>query len=178
MPESLIWHQPPTTKIWQWVSAHFTHISLDHLIWNVAAFAILGSIIEQTSRKVLGLSLAAGIVGVNIYLLGMFQMNAYAGLSGVLNALLITALYFLYKQPAYKLASALTLVASLLKISVEYIYDFSLFSNLPWPAVPEAHMAGLIGGIVLVLILEVRLKKIMKSELVRFTELPAKACVD
>ena len=178
MPESLIWHQPPTTRIWQWVSAHFAHISVDHLVWNVAAFVILGSIIEQTSRKVLGLSLVAGIIGVNVYLLSMFQMSAYAGLSGVLNALLITALYFLYKQPAYKLASVLTLIASIAKIAVEYFYDFSLFSKLPWPAVPEAHMAGLVGGIVLVLVLEVRIKKLMKSDLVRFTEVPGKFCVN
>lgn len=178
MPEFLIWHQPPTTRIWQWVSAHFAHISLGHLVWNVAAFVILGSIIEQTSRKVLGLSLVAGVVGVNIYLLSLFQMSAYAGLSGALNALLITALYFLYKQPAYKLASVLTLIASIGKIAVEYVYEFSLFSKLPWPAVPEAHMAGLVGGIALVLFLEIRIKTLMKSDLVRFTEVPGKLCVD
>lgn len=174
MPESLIWHQQPNTQIWQWISAHFTHISTSHLIWNAAAFVILGSIIEQTSRKVLGLSLAAGIIGVNVYLLSMFEMSAYAGLSGVLNALLITALYFLYKQPAYKLASVLTLIASILKIVFEYSYNFSLFSKLPWPAVPEAHMAGLAGGIVLVLVLEVRIKRLMKSDLVRFTDVSTK----
>lgn len=171
MPDSLMW-QHSTTQIWQWLSTHFVHISLDHLAWNLIAFLILGSIIEQTSRKVLGLSLVAGIISVNVYLLTLFEMGAYAGLSGVLNSLLITALYFLYKQPGYRLASILTLIASILKIAVEYCYDLSLFSKLPWPAVPEAHIAGFAGGVILVLVLELRLKKLMKCSLVKFTDLP------
>jgi len=147
IPESLIWHQAEGFRIWQWLSAHFVHINAEHMTLNLIAFLILASIIEQTSRKVLGLALFSGIVGVNVYLTSLFQMDAYAGLSGALNALLITALYFLYKQP------------------------FSLFSSLPWPAVPQAHLAGLIGGGLLIAFLEIRKKRLMKSDLVRFDDL-------
>ena len=174
MPETLMWHTLPTTRFWQWVSAHFVHISISHLIWNCTALLLLGGIIEQTSRKVLGLAMVAGIAGVNLYLLSLFQMDAYAGLSGALNALLITALYFLYKQPTYKLASVVTFVLSVVKIAIEYRYDLSLFSNLPWPTVPEAHIAGFIAGFILVLVLEFRLKRLLKSDLISFSYLPMK----
>ena len=153
MPEQLLWHQGESLRVWQWVTAHVSHISIEHLTWNVAALLILGSIVEQTSRKVLGLAALAGVIGVNIYLATFFSLSAYAGLSGALNALLITALYFLYQQVGYKLASAITLVLSLAKIIVEYSFELSLFSKLPWPSVPQAHLAGLIGGAVLVLFL-------------------------
>lgn len=177
MPDVLMW-QHSSTQIWQWVSAHFVHISFGHLTWNLTAFLILGSIIEQTSRKVLGLSLMVGMIGVNVYLLTLFEMNAYAGLSGVLNSLLITALYFLYKQPDYRFASILTLIASVLKTAIEYRYNLTLFSELPWPAVPEAHIAGFVGGVILVLVLEFRLKKLMKCSLVKFTDLPTEHTVN
>ncbi len=171
MPEQLLWHQGESLRVWQWVTAHVSHISIEHLTWNVAALLILGSIVEQTSRKVLGLAALAGVIGVNIYLATFFSLSAYAGLSGALNALLITALYFLYQQVGYKLASAITLVLSLAKIIVEYSFELSLFSKLPWPSVPQAHLAGLIGGAVLVLFLEVRKRRLLNSELVSFNEL-------
>lgn len=171
IPESLIWHQAEGFRIWQWLSAHFVHINAEHMTLNLIAFMILASIIEQTSRKVLGLALFSGIVGVNVYLTSLFQMDAYAGLSGALNALLITALYFLYKQPGYRAASILTLIGSIAKIIAESIWDFSLFSSLPWPAVPQAHLAGLIGGGLLIAFLEIRKKRLMKSDLVRFDDL-------
>lgn len=168
IPETFIWHSAPSTQWWQWLSAHFVHISFDHLIWNVAALFILGSIIEQTSRIVLALSCLAGTIGVNLFLVSLFDMNAYAGLSGMLNALLITALYFLYKQHEYRTASIITLIGSLLKMWLECKFDLSFFTTLPWPAVPEAHLAGFLGGLVLVLFLEIRIKRLMKSDLVRF----------
>lgn len=172
VPESLIWQQAEGFRLWQWLTAHFVHINAEHIILNLAALMILGSIIEQTSRKVLGLALFAGIISVNIYLSSFFQMNAYAGMSGALNALLIIALYFLYKQPGYRVASVLTLIASIIKIGIEYAFDLSVMSNLPWPAVPEAHLAGLIGGSILVAFLDIRKKRLMKSDLVKFDNLP------
>jgi len=172
MPEQLIWHQGEATRVWQWISAHFSHISIEHLTWNIAALLILGGIIEQSSRKVLGLAIVCGIVGVNIYLATFFSLNAYAGLSGALNALLIVALYFLYQHADYKGASVITLVLSLIKILVEYSFELSLFSTLPWPAVPQAHLAGLVGGALLVIFLELRKHRLLNSELVTFDEVP------
>jgi len=174
MPEQFIWQHGLGLEIWRWISAHFVHINVDHLIWNLVAFGILASIIEQTSRKVLGLALAFGIIGVNIYLATFFSLNAYAGLSGTLNALLFIALYFLYQQPGYKLASIITLILSVAKIIVEFSFGLSLFSTLPWPSVPQAHFAGLISGGLLAAALELRKKRLLESDLVSFNDLPVK----
>ena len=171
MPEQLIWHQDDSTP-WQWVSAHFAHISAEHLILNLIALVALGGMIEQTSRKVLGLALMFGIAAVNIYLALFFHLNAYAGLSGALNALLVIALYFLYQQDGYKIACVATLALSLTKTLVEYSFNLSLFSTLPWPSVPQAHLAGLIGGALLALFLETRKRRLLNSELVSFNEVP------
>ena len=171
LPETLIWHQAEGFRFWQWLSAHFVHINTEHMTLNLVAFMVLGSIIEQTSRKVLSLALFSGIIAVNVYLTSLFQMDAYAGLSGALNALLTTALYFLYKQTGYRTASILTLIGSIAKIIVELNFDFSLFSSLPWPVVPQAHLAGLLGGALLVAFLEIRKKHLMNSDLVNFDDL-------
>ena len=171
IPEQLIWVQDDASQIWQWVSAHFSHISGDHLVWNIAALIILGGIIEQTSRKVLGLAMVSGIIAVNIYLATFYTLNAYAGLSGALNALLLVALYFLYQQAEYKTAALITLVIAVSKILIEYSFKLSLFSDLPWPSVPQAHLAGLIGGLSLVAFLELRKRRLLNSDLVAFADI-------
>jgi len=165
LPDHLVWHSGADRQNWQWVSAHFAHISGEHLIWNFTALLLLGSIIEQTSRVVLGLALVFGTVSVNIYLASLFTLDAYAGLSGVLNSLLLVALYFLYQLADYKAASVITLILSLVKIAVEYFFELSIFSTLPWPAVPEAHFAGLIGGAIFVIILDLHKRTLLKLDL-------------
>lgn len=153
MPDTLIWHQGEGQSVWQWLTAHFVHISTEHLLWNVVALLLLGSIIEQNSRFALLLALLAGVIGVNAYLALFYALDAYAGLSGVLNTVLVVALYQLYLKPEYKLASALTFVLSVMKVAAEYQLNLSLFSTLPWPPVPQAHFAGLVAGVGLVLML-------------------------
>ena len=155
MPENLVWQQD-ANNAWQLISAHFVHISPDHLTWNLIAFAILGGFIEQHSIKRLLLSLGIGIVCVSLYLITLFDMAAYAGLSGVLNTLLVTALYQIAKTPGYRTAAIFSFIASTAKIFVELIAGQALFSSMIWPPVPEAHLAGLIGGIVFCLITHVK----------------------
>lgn len=168
MPDHIMWHAQDGQRVWQWLSGHFVHISSQHLVWNIAALFILGSIIEQTSRRLLVAALMFGLIGVNLYLFLLFDLAAYAGLSGVLNSVLVIALYCLYQHPDFRAASLITLVLSLAKILVELSINHSLFSNLPWPPVPQAHLAGLIAGLVLVSILEVRKRQLLNSELVNF----------
>ncbi len=158
MPEMLMWHQGESHRWWQWLSAHFVHISKEHLDWNVVALLLLGGIIEQRSRKSLIISTVVGVVGVNIYLGHYYSLNAYAGLSGVLNTLLVVALYHLYEKPAYKLASVITLILSVMKVMAEYFLNLSIFSTLPWPSVPQAHFAGLAAGAILVTWIELIFK--------------------
>lgn len=146
-PESLIWLSSiEKLEPWRWLSAHFVHISAEHLIWNLLPFIILGSIIEQHSKRDLLLGLGLGIVCINGYLAWFFVLPAYAGLSGVLNTLLVVALTHLYRHPDYRWAAMTVLVASLAKIIYELYFEASLFSSLDWPAVPEAHLVGWLAG--------------------------------
>ncbi len=168
IPSTLILHSDEGQRAWQWLSSHWVHISEQHLIWNLAAFLILGSLIEQTSRRLVLGALGLGIVGVNFYLALFFSLDAYAGLSGVLNSLLVIALYCLYQRPDYRAAAVITLLLSIAKIIVEILIQDSLFSKLPWPPVPQAHLAGMIGGLLLVLALEIRKRRLLNSQLVNF----------
>ena len=150
LPENLIW-QNNAAYSWQLISAHFVHIGADHLTWNLLALIILASIIEQHSVKRLLLSLTLGCAFVNLYLLTLFDLPAYAGLSGVLNTLLVVALYQIAQRPEYRTAAIVSFMASIAKISLEWLREDALFSSLIWPSVPQAHFAGLLGGIVLCL---------------------------
>ena len=139
-------------QFWRLISAHFVHSDVEHLVWNVAAFTVLGAIIEQRSKRDLLLSIIAGVVAVNVYLLGFYSLSAYVGLSGVLNSVLTIALFHLYQQPAYRMAALLTAVLSMAKIVFELSSGQSVFTSLVWPPVPQAHLAGWLGGAALVLI--------------------------
>jgi len=145
MPETFIW-QDNRPYSWQLISAHFVHISTEHLAWNLIAFVILASIIEQHSVKHLLLSLLVGTVSVNLYLLTLFDMPAYAGLSGILNTLLVIALYQTAQRPEYRTAALVSFIASIVKVLVEWATGDAVFSSLIWQSVPLAHLAGLLGG--------------------------------
>jgi len=168
LPSTLIFHAEEGQRAWQWLSSHWVHINKQHLIWNMAALLILASLIEQTSRLLVLAALALGILGVNIYLAFFYSLDAYAGLSGALNSLLVIALYCLYQRPEYRAAAVITLILSVAKIIVEMLIQASLFSNLPWPPVPQAHLAGMLGGFLLILVLEIRKRRLLNSCLVNF----------
>lgn len=171
IPNTLILHSDEGQRAWQWLSSHWVHISKQHLIWNISALLILGSLIEQTSRRLVLAALGLGILGVNIYLATFYSLDAYAGLSGALNSLLVIALYCLYQRAEYRAAAVITLLLSIAKIIVEMLIQDSLFSKLPWPPVPQAHLAGMLGGLSLILVLEIRKRRLLNSRLVNFVNL-------
>lgn len=150
-PREFIWvsgefvHRP-----WSLISAHLVHISSEHLVWNVAALLILSSIVEQTSRREVMLAFGSGLIALTVYLLFLFPLDAYAGLSGILNSLLVVALYNLSRQENYRSAALITLIASIMKIAWELGNAASIFSTLHWPAVPEAHLVGWLAGAVFI----------------------------
>ena len=154
MPAELIWvSDEQLERPWSMLSAHFVHLSTEHLAWNLVPFMILGACIEAHSRKRLLLALYAGTLSVWVYLALLSPLVGYAGLSGVLNTLLVVALYEVQKQRVYRGTAYLTLVLSLAKIIFELITHDGIFTSLVWPPVPYAHLAGWIGGLLLALYL-------------------------
>ena len=146
MPNALIWQQSSPIS-WQLITSHFAHISNQHMLWNLVAFIFLAYVIELHSITRLLTSIFVGCTFVSFYLLFLFKLPAYAGLSGVLNTLLVVALYEIAKKVEYRKAALLCFSASVVKILFEWSNDSSLFSSLEWPGVPAAHLAGLLGGI-------------------------------
>ena len=54
---------------WRYVSGHLVHADGNHLLWNILGLLILGILVERRSRRLMALSLLAGIVSVDALLL-------------------------------------------------------------------------------------------------------------
>lgn len=133
--------------IWRLISGHFIHCDLQHLLWNLAAIAILGGLLElRIGFKLVGVVLAS-CLGVSGWLWFMkSELNAYCGLSGMLNGMLVVLLTVLWKEHRHPLIPLIGL-GSILKIVVETAWQQSLFTSLSWAAVPGAHGAGFAAGL-------------------------------
>ena len=134
-------------EAWRLVSGHFMHADLQHLWWNCLALAVLGTLLEYRSRATLLAALGVGIVFVSAILLTPFsQLEYYCGLSGVLNTLLLVALWLEWKATR----SWLIIVLSggiILKTLVEVTRGISIMTHISWPPYAWSHVAGMIGGL-------------------------------
>ena len=140
-------------ETWRLVSGHFMHADSQHLLWNCLGLAVLGTLLEYRSRCVLMASLAIGIIIVSALLLTPWShLNYYCGLSGVLNTLLLVALWFEWRLTR---SWMITLIAcgSLAKVLVEVYQGSSIMTHISWPPYAWSHVAGLIGGLLVIWIL-------------------------
>ncbi len=128
------------------VTGHWMHADFQHLVWNVAALAILGAIIEARSRTLLLWSMVIGMFSIDLLLLSPFSdLQRYCGLSGLLNTLLGVALYLYWREtrsPMVPLTAALCMV----KIALEIHSGQSIFTEITWPPFAIAHLAGIMGA--------------------------------
>lgn len=134
---------------WRLISGHWVHSDGAHLGWNLAALLVLGWIVEMRGRRGLIAGLLVGTLGVDLMLwLVLPGLTFYCGLSGVLNSLLLLALASLWQG-----ATAPVLVAtgglSLLKVVSEISAGQAMFTQTAWTSVPEAHLAGWLAGLAL-----------------------------
>jgi len=137
-------------ETWRIISGHFMHADAKHLMWNCLGLAVLGTLIEQRSRSMLLAALVAGVIAVSVLLLSPFsQLQFYCGLSGVLNTLLLVALWLEWRTSP----SLLVLVIAcgcVAKVMVEVSLGVSLLTDISWPPYAWAHLAGLMGGLVII----------------------------
>ena len=80
------------------ITAHFTHSGFNHLVFNVVALLLIGSIIELKSRFVLGMSIVIGVIGINLWLILDSNIMYYCGFSGVLNCLFAVGLFLVWQE--------------------------------------------------------------------------------
>lgn len=133
------------------ITGHATHWSLDHLVWDVLAFAALGSVCEMMSRKkfFLCLLLAALLIPLGVWF-WLPQMNFYRGLSGLDSALFaLLAMEIgrrdLRERNWFRVGAIAALAAAFTgKLAVEFFGGDALFVQNMEGAVPVplAHLIG------------------------------------
>ena len=132
-------------QLWGLISGHWVHADNQHLLWNVAALALLGAIIEARSRSMLLWSIAIGTVCVDLLLVSPIgELNRYCGLSGLLNTLLGVALYIYWCETRSAIVVVVGIL-SIVKIAIEIHSGQSVFTDTTWPPFAEAHLAGILG---------------------------------
>jgi len=137
-------------ETWRIVTGHFMHADLQHLLWNCLGLVVLGSLIEYRSRTVLWAVLSTGIVSVSALLLTPFsQLEYYCGLSGVLNTLLLVALWLEWRFTRSGLIIVVT-CGVIVKTVIEVSQGVSILTHISWPPYAWSHVAGLVGGLIIV----------------------------
>jgi rhomboid family GlyGly-CTERM serine protease len=139
-------------EIWRLISGHFMHADLQHLLWNCLGLAVIGALIEQHSRADWWLALMVGVMSVSALLLSPFsQLDHYCGLSGVLNTLLLVLLWLEWRLTRSWLVVVIAL-GSIAKAIIEVSVGESLLTQISWPPYAWSHVAGLVGGLMIILL--------------------------
>jgi rhomboid family GlyGly-CTERM serine protease len=149
VPDALIFDRSAIAggEWWRLLSGHWVHSDGRHALWDIAALALVGGLVETGGRRRLALAAVVGSLWVSAALWWQLpELERYCGLSGMLNTLFVIALADLWQrghQPVV-VAAALLLSAKLL---AELAAGQSVLIDPLWPGVPLAHLAGLLGGL-------------------------------
>ena len=132
---------------WRLLSGHLVHSSFDHLWWDALAFFCVGWYLEVQSPKLLLIALLSGFVFVNSLLLSPWSsLDYYCGLSGLLFAPLTLALWIHWQHNKGVLA-VMPMLICITKVVWECSQHSTLLVASGWPAYPQAHLAGIVGGL-------------------------------
>lgn len=162
IPIESLYFDKPAIQSGQWFrvfTGHLVHSDTTHLAWNLIGWFVLASVLEHRSRSLLVAASAMGMLAVNLFLYSPISvLDIYCGLSGVLNSLLVVALWIVWQETNSKLIIA-TSIGSILKIMIEILTYEGLIVHISWPPSPESHLAGFMGGVCLVAVSEALRKR-------------------
>lgn len=140
-------------EIWRLLTGHFTHCDQSHLLWNLLPLAFMGGLLEQRIgwHRFAKVALFS-CLGVSGWLwFARPELQLYCGLSGMLNGLLVVLLARIWQENRHPLLPLIGLVATS-KIIFETTRQEAIFTHLSWAGFPEAHGAGLIAGIIFLML--------------------------
>ncbi len=137
---------------WRFITAHLTHFDLNHLVWDVAVFVLLGTLCEQSSRR----RLAAGLILASVTITAAIwwwqpQFTSYRGLSGLDCALfgIFTGTLLQRRDPIANLVGALGLLGVVAKCRAELSTGVTLFAaGATYAPVPLSHLVGAAAGLI------------------------------
>ncbi len=133
---------------WRLITGHFVHADIEHFAWNAAALATLTALFKADLGRRLPAVLGAGILGVDLFLLGNPQLAYYCGLSGILNTVLAAALVMRILTRRDRALASAVLLAALAKVLYEMGSGQALLTQISWTPVPGAHLFGLAAGLI------------------------------
>ena len=145
-------------QAWRLVSGHWAHWSADHLAWDVAAFAALGAIAEDRSRRrflacVFG---SAAVISAGVGFLRP-DLPFYRGLSGIDAALFAFVATAVAREAVanHRRATACFAIAGLGGLALKLVWELSTGSALfvdaaaaGFEPLPLAHALGAAVGAV------------------------------
>ena len=139
-------------EVWRLVSGHWVHYSLDHVFWDVIAFAALGVACERTSRARFLVCLVASALAISVAVWLMLpEIQVYRGLSGIDSALFTFLAASMWndgcrsERPGLQAIAMACVSAFLLKVAFELITGRTVFVKEMDPqavGVPLAHIVG------------------------------------
>lgn len=140
-------------EIWRLATGNLVHLSPTHLAYDLAAFAIAGTIIEICGYRLFPALVLASATLIGIVLLAETELHYFAGLSGVVAAAVTyLCLYGLFEQGAWRWLCVATLAGVIFKSGAELMLDTSLLlavSTNEFLPVPLSHLAGTVTAMLL-----------------------------
>jgi glycerate 2-kinase len=132
------------SELWRLFTGHFVHLSGEHLLLDLTAFAIIGAITERKQLPGFGLLclIAPCIISAGSLLIEP-RMHRYAGLSALSMAAFV---FFAFHQNRRAMIVLLTLAAA--KIIFELTSNTSIFVTAATPKVRIAATSHLLGALV------------------------------
>jgi rhomboid family GlyGly-CTERM serine protease len=141
-------------EVWRIVSGHLVHWNLEHFVWDLAAFALLGAICEARDRRTCVATLSAAAVAISV---GVFWLRpdlaTYRGLSGIDSALFVLAACSYGSEARATgdrwgtLAACGAAVAFLLKVGFEWTTGMTIFVDSAAAGFEPMPLAHVMGGV-------------------------------
>ncbi len=140
---------------WRIISAHLAHSNMNHAMMNIAGFAL--------AMLIVGAALRWWLWGLSIFLycifitLGLYVFSPeaqwYVGFSGCIHGLLMQGfLLFAFRRDYIFGVTAMVLVAKVINEQLPQFDAMHLADVIDAPVVVDAHLYGLVSGVVLALI--------------------------
>lgn len=145
-------------EIWRLLTGNLVHFSIGHLIYNLVAWLIIGTIIELRGYRFFPLLCLSSslFIGITLFILEP-ELYFYAGLSGVISAAVTyLCLQGVWEKGTWRWLCAITLAGLIAKTILELESGSSLMllmSEENFVPVPLSHLVGIVAALLLFSIL-------------------------